>query len=639
MNAEKPVTIKTLSTMLGMSERSVNTYLKEVKSFCDKEDIPYVSKRGLGVYLNISKSDSKIMNYTNDVSYYDPKYRRHYMKQVLLEDWAGYPISLFAEELFTSKTSILNDLVEISDWFSLYDITVIRKSKKGVYIEGSELNKRCAIVDYRKDIFGENSKKYNKTIDASICDFRISSKDLNRLISYYGEDLFVKVCKCISSYEKTAIRYFTDYSYLMLVEYISVQQQRLKDGYEIKDCSITFANGHCISEFIQFVENYFSVHFSYCETYYLQILFLSSEFQNYSIDYQCIREQSEKDIAKLLTTETLGYLSLMLHINIENDEEIKKSIYHFLYHSLIRINYNISIFNPFLDDIKKNYGHIFNICLSFEKYRLPNNKKPSQHEIGFLTLLINDYVAGMGESINGIMIGSGNLFSANMIRMKIEQKIPTIKVNSILSADFMCDIDTAMDCDIIITTLQNYKKTTNIPIVQITPLVTEKDVLTIEHACQGANNKKKFENKELTLLDYIKPEFIFLDNINYTSKENLIKNACCYLEEAECVSSEYYKEVLHREKISSTELDFNVAIPHGVENNIKKPAVLLIRLPKKMDWGSSPVDIIFLLALNFNDIGMTREFFKIFYDKVSNEEIIKNIRYAQNKWVILDILK
>ena len=37
LNQGSFLTVKTLSSMLGMSERTVNTYLKEVAGFCEKE--------------------------------------------------------------------------------------------------------------------------------------------------------------------------------------------------------------------------------------------------------------------------------------------------------------------------------------------------------------------------------------------------------------------------------------------------------------------------------------------------------------------------------------------------------------------------------------------------------------------------
>lgn len=54
LNKDTPVTVKMLSVMLDMSERTVNTYLKEVGSFCENHRITYVGKRGVGVYLEQS---------------------------------------------------------------------------------------------------------------------------------------------------------------------------------------------------------------------------------------------------------------------------------------------------------------------------------------------------------------------------------------------------------------------------------------------------------------------------------------------------------------------------------------------------------------------------------------------------------
>lgn len=64
----------------------------------------------------------------------------------------------------------------------------------------------------------------------------------------------------------------------------------------------------------------------------------------------------------------------------------------------------------------------------------------------------------------------------------------------------------------------------------------------------------------------------------------------------------------------------------------------MIRLKKKINWGNGPVDMIFLLALNFNDGETTRRFFKLFYEKVGNEQTVGLIRAAKTREEVLELL-
>ena len=50
------------------------------------------------------------------------------------------------------------------------------------------------------------------------------------------------------------------------------------------------------------------------------------------------------------------------------------------------------------------------------------------------------------------------------------------------------------------------------------------------------------------------------------------------------------------------------------------------------------MDMIFLLALNFNDGETTRRFFKVFYEKVGNEQTVGLIRAAKTREEVLELL-
>ena len=66
-NNAKPVTSKVLALGLGVSERSVKTYIKEVSDFCDENGMKLERKPGIGFVANftdeqIAKTFDVILN-------------------------------------------------------------------------------------------------------------------------------------------------------------------------------------------------------------------------------------------------------------------------------------------------------------------------------------------------------------------------------------------------------------------------------------------------------------------------------------------------------------------------------------------------------------------------------------------------
>lgn len=92
LNRNTPITVKMLSVMLDMSERTVNTYLKEVGSFCDKQGISYVGRRGVGVYLELGPEDMNGLPelLVQEAPYYDEQDRQFYIRQIMLQGWENY---------------------------------------------------------------------------------------------------------------------------------------------------------------------------------------------------------------------------------------------------------------------------------------------------------------------------------------------------------------------------------------------------------------------------------------------------------------------------------------------------------------------------------------------------------------------
>ncbi|MGI6606608.1 MAG: sigma 54-interacting transcriptional regulator [Peptococcia bacterium] len=101
------------------------------------------------------------------------------------------------------------------------------------------------------------------------------------------------------------------------------------------------------------------------------------------------------------------------------------------------------------------------------------------------------------------------------------------------------------------------------------------------------------------------------------------------------VTEQYLKGVLEREKLGSTALANNLAIPHGFPEDIILPAIGVLRAKEPIDWGDdAKVSIVFMLAINEASKYEFRRVYKI----INNNCIIEKLKMAANEEEVFNIL-
>lgn len=101
-------------------------------------------------------------------------------------------------------------------------------------------------------------------------------------------------------------------------------------------------------------------------------------------------------------------------------------------------------------------------------------------------------------------------------------------------------------------------------------------------------------------MEILNKESIIL-NKKLNTKQEVIKNLvnklslCGALHEADG----FFKEVIKREELENTYIDFDFAIPHGKSDAVKNPQVAFLRLDEPIIWGEEKefAKNIFLIAV------------------------------------------
>ena len=191
-NNRVPITSKTLALYLGVSERSVKTYIKEVSDFCSDHNMILERKPGIGFVANFT--DEQIANINGlkkeKKIVMSKRQRMGYIMYILLSGWDTYTLSLFSEELNVSKKMIGDDINSISKELKKYGIKINRVAGHGVFITGDEFSIRKAMKSCCTYAIG------NKNITETY-DYRLNLEEEELWINNFGQDNFQKAVETI----------------------------------------------------------------------------------------------------------------------------------------------------------------------------------------------------------------------------------------------------------------------------------------------------------------------------------------------------------------------------------------------------------------------------------------------------------
>ena len=657
-NNHKPITARALAISLGVSERSVKTYIKEVSDFCAKKGLVLNRKPGIGFEADFT--DEQIGDLKNLVDNraisMSRQQRINYIAYILLSGWDTYTVALFSEELSVSKNVINEDIKLLESELEAFKISVNKTAGHGISISGDEFSIRKALRHMCR------FPVENKELEA-FYDHRISREESSLWANNFSRKNYGDAVDIIHFIEEKYRILYTDYSVQMLAEYMTIQLYRIKNGHVLDSLKTTqnniaaneYATSKKYDEIDEKKENHVDVpehgaaydnrksiltdiiaqisRLTECklpqgESDYIQILLQSATLQEGESDHQADAE------AVAFADELLQYLSQIMGMKLVENELLKTSIESFVPSSLTRTRCGIEVTNPFLQDITEMYSGIFATCFTLSRiYEKYTGNMPSDHEIAFIALLVGGALHRTPQSIRAILIGTAGIAAANIVAAKIENRIPNIDIVAILSSEKINRLD-EYEYDIVLSMIPGQVEDDRI--IQISPIVSPKDEKFIRDKCAELRSDYGTDKNEFGKL-------IGADNIIFIekkkSKKELLKEACGRLIDGGYVTKEFLKDVLERENVESTAIGSGIAIPHGKAEHVIRPQICVVKLPEPLNWGNMKVDVIFLLALNFENMTTTKAFFRDFTRVLSEEDSLGAIRETHGSKELEGVLK
>jgi transcriptional regulator with AAA-type ATPase domain/transcriptional regulatory protein LevR len=267
------------------------------------------------------------------------------------------------------------------------------------------------------------------------------------------------------------------------------------------------------------------------------------------------------------------------------------------------------------------------------------NIQKNELEIGRFTLdeesRIND---GNWTILTVCITGQG---SAIRLKELIKEMAPDIfEKAEIIPVGAMSDEDIRSQ----IKRIKNVKKVAAI-VGTINPEDEEIPFISIEELINGSalnklrqiigltkNNKALDKNiSEILYFADLFNEDLIMVNHDFQFKNDVLDHLGELLINKNYVNERYLLDVYRREIIGPTLLKNKIAIPHGIPENVIRPAVALAILPKPVKWvQEEEVEIVMMLALKEDSV----EFFRRLYKLLQDDQFIKKIKYLKEPSLI-----
>ena len=492
-----------IAELLNLTERSVRYKIDEINEEIGSKKIE-IKKREFFSSLNKDDMDKLFENIESRNYIYSKKEREELIILYTLMKKDKFLLKEVAEKLGTSKSTIRNDLKNLKKILLDYNIKLLQDDKLKYYFAYSEEDYRYFIAIYLYK-YVSFDKKYDKIFFDDISYFR-------KVIYKEIKEEYMSEIESVSKRIKKAELDFMDETLNILIILMVVSHKR-----ERKNSNLNIENSEILEkrqEYLQ-LKNFFSDYTN------INLLFFT--------DYLFRISRDEKDVFvkfKNWLEISIAIIKIVRMFEIESKVDLKNidvfldEIFYYIKPLIFRTKRKIKLKNSILKDVKDLYPTIFNF-LKKNFYYLEEviNEKVSDEEIAYLVPFFHKALQNNNKlNKKGILVTTYKENIALFLKEDIETEF-LIDIDKILTLKSFEQIEKDLDdYDYILTTFSVeddfVKEIKHTKIIELNPILTEKDIKKLENA--GLKKNKKI--KMTALLKVI------LENSSDVNVKKLINN-------------------------------------------------------------------------------------------------------------------
>ncbi len=511
------VKIIDISDEFEVSPRTIRYDLDSIETWLKENDGTLIRKPGKGINIECKDGVSALKQ---AIKFILPRDRvldqEERIKLILLEMLSSsetLTLEKLSQKLWTSQSTIVKDLNKIENMLSKHDIKLIKKQRKGLTIEGKEEKIRKLIVDIFQELLSVDN----------VMDFLMRNKDNNfkmlKFIESYKNLFELNEVDTVFKILNEAQRYMNfklvDDAYVALTIHIIIALKRIRNNQKLvfdksKIEALKDKKEFVVATYItKRLEELFSLKITEYEIGNITLHLMGAKLYE-DIDIlnsaQNVDFEIDDNIIKL-AKKIISKAGKEIGINFENDVQLYNGLVIHLKPTIYRLENDMNIKNPLIDQIKLKYPFIFQVaqsCASVLEEFL--GKKLPDDEIGYITMHLGagyerNYTSGYFPK--ALVICSSGMATSQLLKIRIKNLLPELQIVDTCS---IYDIDKYKEkVNFIISTIE--LDLPDIEVIKVSPFLEDRDILKIRKKIVKLSNfnkliqfnsNKMLEDKETT---------------------------------------------------------------------------------------------------------------------------------------------
>ena len=471
------VTLQEISLFNNVSRRTIYYDLERINDFLVENNWDkIIVERGKGIYLSATtraELAKKLVDGPKN-QIFNPSERVRIIICTILRRATPILIEDLMDICKVSRNSIISDLKAAQDYIATYNLELVFTIKKGYYIKGNVITKRAVFFLCFDQIHKfYQSRELELHDKEKIEDYQKRFQAIEHELNYqfvYG------VCYALSVFFAT-IEHRKDpliFDQGIVVKIVATPEYHLIDKY--------------FAEFSSFEKVYLTLHI------------LGSRLQSLNLDFN---DELNGEIYNL-ACDLVEEFERIANVDFHKQKELEQALYHHLKNSIYRYRYGIIIGNPLLDDVKREYGYLFDVTKKATQFMQRELSLPIHDaEIAYLTLHFGGALNSQRNLIKKqrriLIICPNGLSTANMLKAEISYLIQDDAIIEITNSDNIAKTDN--NYDLVISTIGEVgEKFENF--ILVNPILSDLDRMQIMKKVYEIDNP---QNEINDLVNVIKP--------------------------------------------------------------------------------------------------------------------------------------
>ncbi|MFB5401830.1 BglG family transcription antiterminator [Enterococcus avium] len=603
------LTSQEIASGIDVSNRTARKYLHLLEDALKQESLATIeAKQGNGYQLKIEDArrfdefyleEVKSQMASKDITTIQESNDRQYyiLNRLFFEQSAVY-VDAIADELFVSRSTISNDLVEIKKLITPYQIELQSKSNKGIFIVGNEQNIRHFIMNYF----------FMERLHDNLFAFSMYA---NLLEGISVEEIVIIVLdECRESQLK-----LSDFIVYNLVLHIGLAIKRIQNGFFMDiQAPISFDEDsieyQTALKILARIEHVVGITFSSEEADFIA-LHLKNKITAKTI-FKKADATEEQIRAQLL--ETLKAIDQDTPFDLEHDTILIDGLMLHFIPLLTRLQNNSSIENPLLEEIKTQYPDLFELTVNyFSKMPVFKSYQVTEGEWAYLAIHITAAVERYfnEQKTHVLVICATGLGSSQMIKNRLEREFGSrILIEKVISYYEIAEQDLS-HIDLVISSINLGNIVLNAPIVNVSVFLGKDDIQKINHeissnkgshfvAGRKESDRKELVEEQVELIERsFKPDLFYFVG-EHSTKDAVLRELISKIEAVEGtdLQENFLKQLKLRESYSSVVFSEFMAVPHPIEALTKEGHVAVAVAPEGITWDKEyqNIQLVFLLS-------------------------------------------